>query len=70
MGWQGRICYAHRVSYALLVGPLVEGLEIDHLCRVRACVNPAHLDQVTHLVNMCRARGRGKITLDVASRKV
>jgi hypothetical protein len=34
---------AHRVSYEHYVGPIPKGLEIDHLCRVRHCVNPAHL---------------------------
>jgi len=54
MGWRGRVCSAHRVSYALLKGPLLDGLELDHLCRVISCVNPAHLEQVTHRVNVVR----------------
>jgi len=54
MSWQGRTRPAHRVSYELLRGPLVEGLEIDHLCRNRACVNPDHLEQVTSQVNTLR----------------
>ena len=45
---------AHRVGYELIVGPIPQGLELDHLCRVRACVNPAHLEPVTHLENMRR----------------
>ena len=56
MGWQGSLRLAHRVSYALLKGPLVEGLDIDHLCRVRPCVNPDHLEQVERQVNLLRAR--------------
>ena len=60
MYWRGRVRRAHRVSYALLKGPLVEGLDLDHLCRVTLCVNPAHLEQVTHLVNVRRGwRARG-----------
>ncbi len=50
---------AHRVSYELEVGPIPDGLLIDHLCRVRSCVNPRHLDPVTHQENMRRGRGYG-----------
>ncbi len=45
---------AHRYSYEQLVGPILEGLEIDHLCRVPVCVNPAHLEAVTHRENVLR----------------
>ena len=45
---------AHRVAYQLLVGPIPEGFHIDHLCRVRHCVNPAHLEPVTCRVNLLR----------------
>jgi len=44
----------HRTAYELLVGPIPEGLEIDHLCRVRACCNPKHMEPVTHAVNVQR----------------
>lgn len=44
---------AHRRAYMRLVGPIPEGLVLDHLCRVRNCVNPAHLEPVTHEEN-CR----------------
>ena len=50
----GRMVYAHRFAYELLVGPIPEGLELDHLCRVRNCVNPAHMEPVTHAENMRR----------------
>ena len=50
----GRYCTAHRVAYELLLGPVPEGLELDHLCRVRRCINPAHLEAVTHQENVLR----------------
>lgn len=45
---------AHRVLYQMNRGPIPTGLEIDHLCRVRCCVNPAHLEPVTRSVNIRR----------------
>lgn len=45
---------AHRYAWTLAHGPIPEGLEIDHLCRQKACVNPDHLEPVTHLENMRR----------------
>ena len=53
---QGKAKMVHRVAYEILVGPIPEGLELDHLCRVRNCVNPDHLDPVTHQVNVSRGR--------------
>lgn len=49
-----RVQPAHRVSYQLLVGPIPEGTELDHLCRVKHCVRPEHLDPVPHQVNVQR----------------
>ena len=46
---------AHRVIYEETVGPVPPGMELDHLCRVRACVNPEHLEPVTHKENMARS---------------
>jgi len=46
---------AHRLSYRMLVGPTPSWLEIDHLCRNRACVNPAHMELVTRKENVQRS---------------
>lgn len=45
---------AHKFFYVYIVGEVTEGLELDHLCRNRKCVNPEHLDPVTHLENVRR----------------
>lgn len=44
----------HRAVYVHLVGPIADGLVLDHLCRVRHCVNPTHLEPVTHAENVRR----------------
>lgn len=49
-----RLEYAHRLAYEQFVGPVPEGTEIDHLCRVRSCVNPEHLEPVTRRENLRR----------------
>lgn len=45
---------AHRLAYELLIGPIPDGLTLDHLCRVTRCVNPSHLEPVTDRVNILR----------------
>ena len=45
---------SHRIAYQALVAPMPDNLHTDHLCRVRACCNPAHLEPVTPLVNCHR----------------
>jgi hypothetical protein len=48
---------AHRVSYLLSIGVIPEGLHLDHLCRNRGCVNPAHLEPVSPRENLLRGEG-------------
>lgn len=51
----GKMRYAHRVAYQDAKGDIPPGLELDHLCRVKNCVNPDHLEAVSHKVNMLRS---------------
>ena len=53
----GKSVVAHRFAYRLLVGPVPEGLQLDHLCRVRNCVRPDHLEPVTARENTMRGLG-------------
>lgn len=50
----GDTSLAHRISYEQFVGPIPDGFQIDHLCRVRNCVNPAHLEPVIYVENRRR----------------
>lgn len=50
----------HRVAYEMFVGPIPAGLEIDHLCRVRHCASPAHLEPVTRAENNRRMHAHRK----------
>lgn len=47
-------CLVHRIAYAELVGPIPDGMEIDHKCRVQACINPNHLEPVDGPENIRR----------------
>ena len=68
-GGYGRFCpkfkmiplYAHRVSYEMRHGPIPDGMTIDHLCRVRCCVNPDHLEVVTLQENLARSVREEKV---------
>ena len=57
----GKVKLAHRVAYEAEYGPIPEGLVIDHICRVRNCVNPMHLEAVSSSEN--NRRGRSARTL-------
>jgi hypothetical protein len=49
---------AHRVSYEVFVGPIKDKMQINHVCKKRACVNPNHLEQITHAKNGSREKAR------------
>lgn len=53
----GKVILTHRWTYQRFSGPLIEGMEIDHLCRNTRCCNPEHLEQVTRQVNAGRTTG-------------
>jgi len=54
----GRLLYAHRYAYELAVGPIADGMVLDHLCNNRRCVNPDHMEVVTLQENARRGSRR------------
>lgn len=60
-GGRHKVKLAHRVMWERLRGAIPVGLQLDHKCRVRACVNPAHLEPVTRMENILRGNGASAI---------
>ncbi len=52
LGGKAHTTYAHRLAYELMVGPIPDGTELDHICRNRGCVNPEHLRPCNHSENL------------------
>ena len=57
VNFNGKAWKVHRIVYELMRGPIPTGFTIDHLCRVRCCINPDHLEPVTNKVNVLRGMG-------------
>jgi hypothetical protein len=51
---RGKNYRGHKLAYELIVGPIPDGMELDHTCRVRCCVRPDHVEPVTGLINQLR----------------
>jgi hypothetical protein len=63
--FKGAHIHAHKYAYELMIGPVPDGLELDHLCRNRYRVNPSHLEAVPHQINVARGAST-KITYEAA----
>lgn len=63
VGRDSKVLRVHRVTYELLVGPIPDGLQLDHLCRNRACCNPEHLEPVTNRENWLRGQHHTAVML-------
>lgn len=61
--YEGRSVRAHRLAYEAFRGPIPTGCELDHTCRVKCCVNPAHLEAVSHRENVIRGNMPGAVVL-------
>jgi hypothetical protein len=57
----------HRLTYLQLVGPVPKGMVLDHVCRVRHCVNPRHLEATTNRVNILRGVGAPALNARMSS---
>lgn len=68
-GYGGRTYLAHRIAYALTYGEIPVGMEINHVCGVKSCVNPLHLEVVTAAQNIQHARASGLMPASKLSRR-
>jgi hypothetical protein len=66
----GRLQKAHRFVYEWLVGPIPDGLTLDHLCRNRRCVNPEHMEPVSLQTNLARGMAKYRTGRDERGRYV
>ena len=60
MGVSGKVYLTHRLAYEWFVGPIPSGLELDHICKNKRCMNVDHLEPVTHSENLIRRGLKGK----------